>query len=106
MLYLRKIWLMLPLFLICGCTYWQETPTYQILPYQENMIVLQNLKTRVLVYCYTIEDQTAESCAEKFENGGFVRLKDIPRLTADYDTLKSDTYPTRRWRKEDKVPRW
>lgn len=74
--------------------------------YEENTVVLQNLKTRTLVYCYNAEEVSAEECAAKFEKDGFVRLRDIPKLTAEYDFLKADTYPTRRWRKNEKIPRW
>ncbi len=96
-------------FLLAGCfgaRETEETPTYYILPYEEEMIVLQNLKTRVLVYCYSSADITAAECAARFEKQGFVRLKDIPSLPAEYDFLKNDTYPTRRWRKDEKIPRW
>ena len=67
---------------------------------------MQNLKTRVLVYCYKSEQVSVEQCAQTFEKKGYVRLTDIPRLSAEYDFLKSDTYPTRRWRKDEKIPRW
>ena len=104
---LNKLWLLMPLLVIAGCSVFSYTkPTYQVLPYQENMIGLQNLNTRVLVYCYNSEHYTAEQCADEFENRGFVRLTNIPRFTAEHDYLKSDTYPTRRWRKDEKAPRW
>lgn len=74
--------------------------------YEENTVVLQNLKTRTLVYCYNSEEVSADECAEKFEKDGFVRLRDIPKFPAEYDFLKADTYPTRRWRKDEKIPRW
>ena len=47
---------LLACFLLAGCAggnKTEEIPTYYILPDQEEMIVLQNLKTRVLVYCYS-----------------------------------------------------
>ena len=104
---MNKLCLLLPLFSLFGCSYNQnEISTYDVLPYQEDMIVLQNLQTRVLAYCYTSPSYTAEYCAKEFEGKGFVRLTDIPRMTADHDVLKGNTYPTRRWRKEDQVPRW
>ncbi len=83
-----------------------KIPTYYLLPYEEDMIVLQNLKTRVLVYCYSSATVSAIECADKFTNQGFVHLRDIPSLPAKYDNLKGDTYPTRRWRKDEKIPRW
>ncbi len=96
-------------FLLAGCAggnKTEEIPTYYILPYQEEMIVLQNLKTRVLVYCYSSAETTAAECADRFAKQGFVRLRDIPSLPAEYDYLKSDSYPSRRWRKDEKIPRW
>ena len=103
----KKCWLLVPLFMVFGCSYIQtRQPVYKILPYQEDMIGLQNLETRVLVYCYNSDEITTEECAQEFEKRGYVRLTDIPRLAAEYDYLKSDTYPTRRWRKDEKIPRW
>ena len=72
----------------------------------ENLIVLQNLNSRVLVYCYTSERNPAEYCAQQFEKKGYVRLREIPYKPADYDFLKTDTYPTRRWRGGELTPRW
>ncbi len=95
--------------LLCGCAgsnNSDKAPIYYILPYQEEMIVLQNLESRVLVYCYPSPDITAAECAERFAKQGFVQLRDIPSLPAEYDFLKNDAYPTRRWRKDEKVPRW
>lgn len=104
---INKIWLLVPLLSLFGCHYNQnEVPHFEVVPYQEDMIVLQNLNTRVLAYCYVSPSYTAEYCAKEFENKGFVRLTDIPRLPAEYDILKADTYPTRRWRKDNKIPRW
>jgi len=37
---------------------------------------------------------------------GYVRLRDIPYKSANYDFLKTDTYPTRRWRDGETTPRW
>ena len=41
-----------------------------------------------------------------FEKQGFVRLNELPYKTADYDFLKVDTYPTRRWRDAEITSRW
>lgn len=35
-----------------------------------------------------------------------VRFEDIPYKTANYDFLKTGTYPTRRWRPGEITPRW
>ena len=93
---MNKLWLLVPLFSLFGCySADNEIPAFEVVPYKEDMIVLQNLKTRVLAYCYSSPSYK-----------GFVRLTDVPRLPAEYDALKADTYPTRRWRKDNKIPRW
>lgn len=78
----------------------------KIYPNDEPVIVLQNLDNRVLAYCYTSSNSSSEDCAKVFEQNGYVRLRDIPYKTADYDFLKTDTYPTRRWRDDELTPRW
>lgn len=75
-------------------------------PNDGNPIGLQNLDNRALVYCYDNAENTAESCAQYFERNGYVRLRDIPYKTANYDFLKVDTYPTRRWRDNEVTSRW
>lgn len=72
----------------------------------EPVIPLQNLMSRTIVYCHSTETNSAETCAEVFESNGYVRVRDIPYKTADYDFLKNDTYPTRRWRNDELTPRW
>jgi len=104
---MNKLWFLVPLLMLSSCAGIQtDEPVYEVLPYKEDMIGLQNLDTRVLIYCYPSDYYTAEQCASEFESRGFVRLTDIPRLAAEYDYLKADTYPTRRWRKDEKIPRW
>lgn len=72
----------------------------------EEMISLQNLNNRNVVYCYNSEQQSSEVCAKYFEKKGYTRFRDIPYKTAKYDFLKKDTYPTRRWRDGEQTPRW
>ena len=43
---------------------------------------------------------------EKLECSVYVRMTDIPNMSAKYDILQKGTYPTRRWRKGESVPRW
>lgn len=69
-------------------------------------IILQQPISRVLATCYRTEDVSAEACAKIFESKGYVRVNNIPYKTADYDFLKTDTYPTRRWRGGEDTPRW
>ena len=103
---INKLWFFIPFIMVAGCSIHKNEPTYKALPYQESMIGLQDLQSRTLVYCYASKAYTVEQCARKFEEKGFVRLTNIPRFPAQYDTLKADTYPTRRWRKDEKIPRW
>ena len=69
-------------------------------------ISLQNLDTRVVVNCYTNEDISAQDCSRYYESQGFVRFREIPQKPADFDKLKVDTYPTRRWRDSEITSRW
>ena len=71
-----------------------------------DIIVLQNPQSRIIVECYTSERNPAEYCAEQFEKRGYVRLRNMPYKSAEYDFLKTDTYPTRRWRDGEVTPRW
>lgn len=70
-------------------------------------IVLENQNTHVLAFCRGTEEQ-AERCATRLENYSscYVRVNNIPYLAAKYDKLKTGTYPTRRWREGEYVPRW
>ena len=108
MLQIQKISGLLGLCLLAACAQKpepKETLVF-VLPPERDTIVLQNLKSRVLVYCNATNETSAEECAKHYEQQGYVRLTDIPKLPADKDFLKADTYPTRRWRKDERVPRW
>ncbi len=101
---------------VCEWKTWFQSPpkTKKIIrvvtevPYvnDENHIGLQNLENRNIVHCYSNEEYSAEQCARYFEKFGYVRFRDIPYKTANYDFLKVDTYPTRRWRNSELTPRW
>lgn len=73
---------------------------------EQESLVLQNLRSRVMVTCYSTHNVSAETCARLFEDKGYVRLGNIPYKTANYDFLRTDTYPTRRWRGNEQTPRW
>jgi len=92
--------------LLCACSFKNSKTMVIEAPQTQSKISLQDLKTRVTVHCYDTASASAEDCAKSFEQKGFVRLKDIPSQTADYDLLKINTYPTRRWREGEKNPRW
>ena len=95
---------------MCGCASQKEAEpleeVHHLKPYQDKVIALENLRTRIIAYCYNSEMFTVEECAQDMERRGFVRLKDVPKVTADKDFLTTGTYPTRRWRETDVVPRW
>lgn len=84
----------------------QQLPQKTVYENDEPYIILQQPTTRAVATCYRSENVSAEACAKIFESNGFVRLRDIPYKTADYDFLKTDTYPTRRWRGNEDTPRW
>ena len=46
------------------------------------------------------------ACCRVLEAHCFVRVQDLPYRPAKYDFLTTDTYPTRRWRENEKAPRW
>lgn len=115
-----KLKIIAMLLLMTGCTTFNEltcdrcyTPKPKCVYEQHksyvndaDLIVLQNPQSRVVVECYTSERNSAEYCARQFEKRGYVRLSDIPYKSANYDFLKTDTYPTRRWRDGEITPRW
>lgn len=70
------------------------------------VILLQHPTTGKLACCRDTEDVTAEECARALEEECFVRVQDLPYRPAEYDFLTTDTYPTRRWRENEKAPRW
>lgn len=72
----------------------------------QEKIGLQNIETREVAYCYSNPRSSAEQCAQYFESQGFIRMKHIPYKTANFDFLKVDTFPTRRWRPNELTPRW
>lgn len=92
--------------LVCACSSSKPQTVYTVPLVQEDVIALQNLESRVLVYCFASKHYSTDDCAKHFEKQGYVRLKDIPQFPASYDFLKADTYPTRRWRKDELIPRW
>lgn len=82
-----------------------EFPTVENNKYIADQVVMQNQNTRVLAYCRGTQQEIA-ACVERLENSCYVRITDVPRLPAKYDMLKTGTYPTRRWRNGESVPRW
>lgn len=75
-------------------------------PGQDGLISLQNPENRAVARCYNNIYHSAEDCATYLESNGYVRLRDIPYKTANFDFLRVDTYPTRRWRDSEITSRW
>ncbi|MBR1649292.1 MAG: hypothetical protein IJ689_06840 [Alphaproteobacteria bacterium] len=72
----------------------------------QSVIFLVNQNTGDLACCRDTEYTTAEECARALEQTCFKRVEDIPFGTAKYDFLTDNTYPTRRWRNNERNPRW
>lgn len=72
----------------------------------KDTIVLLNPTSRNVATCYRTKDVSAETCAEAFESKGYVKLSELPYKPAEYDFLKTDNYPSRRWRNGELTPRW
>lgn len=73
--------------------------------YQRRQVVMQNLQTRVLAYCRGTDDEMND-CIARLECAGYTQLRNVPTLPAKYDILKKGSYPSRRWRNGENVPRW
>lgn len=73
---------------------------------RQPVILLQHTTTGDLACCRDTGEVTAEECAQALEKECYVRVQDLPYRPAEYDFLKRDTYPTRRWRENEKAPRW
>ena len=70
-------------------------------------ILLIHPVTRTQILCYALPGESAVQCAENFRAVGYVLVTDIPQVSANYDFLRKNTYPTRRWRGGGEVvPRW
>ena len=69
-------------------------------------ILLIHPMTRTQILCYDLPGESAAQCAENFRAAGYVLVTDVPQVTAKYDFLRNNTYPTRRWRNGETVPRW
>ena len=70
------------------------------------VILLQDPATGNLACCSDTAEVSAEECARALEKECYVRVQDIPYRPAKYDFLTKDTYPTRRWRENERAPRW
>ena len=82
-----------------------EFPSVENNKYHKKQIVMQNLQTRVIAYCRG-DDDAMEECVKRLECAGYTQLRNVPTLPAKYDLLRKGSYPTRRWREGENVPRW
>lgn len=85
--------------MIFGCT-------RIIIPNEESTIILQQPVTREVFYCESTSGVPADICAAELEENGFVRLTDKPTFTGKDDIPQKGSYPTRRYRDKQDVPRW
>ncbi len=82
-----------------------EFPSVENNKYHKKQIVMQNLQTRVIAYCRG-DDDAMEECVKRLECAGYTQLRNVPTMPAKYDLLRKGSYPTRRWREGENVPRW
>ncbi len=110
MKHIKSSWLAILCMSTTACMFFKqetnEPVVHHLKAYQHDQIVLENLYTREIAYCKKTAEFSAEACASELEKKGFVKLTDIPKVTAADDFLGTGAYPTRRWRENDKVPRW
>ena len=108
--YIKSSCLVALLIFTAACTHFKSVEptvqTHQLPTYQEPVIALENLTTRVIAYCYATPEFSAEACAAELEKQNYVKLTDIPRFTASDSQLEEGSYPTRRWRSNNRAPRW
>ncbi len=71
----------------------------------EGVLLIHPL-TRAKVLCYDQQGWSAVICAEQFRASGYILVTDIPQFAGRYDFLREGTYPARRWRKDEHIPRW
>ncbi|MCM1324063.1 MAG: hypothetical protein NC218_07870 [Acetobacter sp.] len=69
-------------------------------------VLLIHPYTRTKVLCYDQQGLTAVDCAEQFRAAGYILITDIPQFAGRYDFLRDGSYPARRWRNGEKIPRW
>ena len=91
-------------FLILSCI--SGACTRIIVPGQNEMIILQQPVTREVFYCESDEYVSAAVCAAELEEMGFVRLTDKSTFPGKDDLLQKGSYPPRRYRDHQNIPRW
>lgn len=84
---------------LCSCT-------RIIVPGTNETIILQQPVTREVFYCESDEYVSAAVCAAELEEMGFVRLTDKSVFPGKDDLLQKGSYPPRRYRDNQNIPRW
>lgn len=84
---------------LCSCT-------RIIVPGTNETIILQQPVTREVFYCESDEYVSAAVCAAELEEMGFVRLTDKSVFPSKDDLLQKGSYPPRRFRDNQSIPRW
>ena len=77
-----------------------------IIPGQNETIILQQPVTREVFYCESDDYSSAAACAAELETMGFVRLTDKSVFPGKDDMLQKGSYPPRRYRDHQNIPRW
>lgn len=96
---MKKIAFSLILIGLSGCT-------RIIIPGEEAAIIMQQPVTREIVYCQSTPEMTATECADMMEDHGFLRLTDKSVFIGKDDIPQKGSYPTRRFRDKQDIPRW
>lgn len=77
-----------------------------VVPGQNETVILQHPVTREVFYCESDENVSAAVCAAELEEMGFVRLTDKSLFPGKDDLLQKGSYPPRRYRDHQNIPRW
>lgn len=86
---------------IAGCAF-QKTPEPPL------PITLKHPWTRQIVRCpYNPQNKSQhKKCAYNLQNKGYVKIEHTSFLPAKYDFPQEGSYPSRRWRENELIPRW
>ncbi|MGD9637584.1 MAG: hypothetical protein AB7U85_00825 [Alphaproteobacteria bacterium] len=96
---MRQVVAVIILLLLTACS----SPV-QVMPEPALPTTLRNPWTRQIIRCdYNPLDK---SCVSNLQNQGFEKIEHTTFLPAKYDFQVEGSYPARRWRENEIVPRW